>query len=128
MFLTDRAVKRFSRQLAMLLEAGLRIDVALKLIEFQHTSGRWRRSLAIIQQRIRAGETFAQALHSSWPFHRKRGYAETIEWAEETGDPKNLILALRLLSDDPSPQQALPFLPDSTQGETIDLFSRAMRD
>ena len=125
--LRRRAVRRFSRQLAMLLEAGVRLDIALKLIRSNTRSRRWARKLDEVQQGIREGHTFAKSLGWFGPRDFESGYLEVIEWAEESGDPQNLILALRFLSDDFTPRSSPQSEPGSESQEDLDLFSRALR-
>ena len=115
-------VKRFTRQLALLLEANVPMIKALELIAYQQPWVRWKMvELVLYQNRntcwvdlildvranMREGEPLSQALSRHKVFDEN--YLTTIRWAESTGSSHNLHVALRLLADDtthPSPSLA----------------------
>ena len=99
MFNSRRAVLQFSRQLAMLLEGGVALQVAVDLLRLQYRSRRWQALLREVGTRLRQGDPLARVL-SSYPRLFPRSYVETLQWAERTGSADNLALALRLVAGD----------------------------
>lgn len=98
MFFNQKAVRRFTRQLTMLLEEEVPMLQALELLSLQQRSKRWRNRVLGIRAAIRRGDTITAAFSRHKVF--SKDYQATLVWAERTGSGDDLLIALRLLSDD----------------------------
>jgi type II secretory pathway component PulF len=102
MIWTQRATRKFSRQLAMLLESDVPLHEAIEIIGFQQRSRRWSRTSHEIAKSLEEGQKLSWAMHwHRWAF--RPGYIEVVEWAEHRGRLKDLLIALRLLAEDYTP-------------------------
>ena len=82
----------------MLLDAEVTIPSAMSLVRLQQRSARWQKRLSRAEQLIREGESLADALAFTGFF--RSGYLQGIAWAEDQGDPRLLVLVLRLMGGD----------------------------
>ena len=96
MLFSQRVVRRFTRQLVLMLEGQTALPAALELMAMQERNRRWQDVLLDLRRRIGCGETLPQALAHHRSF--RRSYVATILWAEKTGSADTLLVALRLLS------------------------------
>ncbi len=126
MFWTRKAVRTFSRQLAMLLEEDVPLQVAVHLIACQHRSKRWSRMLNQISKELDCGRSLSNAL-SPYRAIFSRGYVEVIAWAEGKGGVRHLVTALRLLADDTAPRTSHAPATAGREDEDLDRFARALR-
>lgn len=106
MFISRRAVRRFCRQLAMLIEGGVALQVAIDLLRLQYRSRAWQNLLRQVSTRLRQGDPLSQALASHRPLFA-RSTIETLQWAENTGSADHLALALRLVAGDDASRPAV---------------------
>jgi type II secretory pathway component PulF len=106
MFFSSRWVRQFSRQLAMLLEEGVPLFQAVELVRLQQRRKRWSRLLTEVRAYMREGTPLSGALRRHGNVFR-REYIDTLKWAESTGSPENLAVALRLLAGDVQPRSAM---------------------
>ena len=122
-YLRERRGRHFARLLAMLLDEGVTLLTAISLARLQMRSRMWQRSLLEVEKRLTEGETLANTLTYTGLF--RPGFLQTLFWAEESGDPSNLALALRLLSGDLTPR---PNKSDRTaETHDLDVFARRLR-
>jgi type II secretory pathway component PulF len=102
MFFRQWAIRRFTRQLAMLVEEGLTFPDALELIRLQHRSRRWSQMLLHVKAQLGEGTPLSRALARTRFF--PDSYSDSIRWAEEEGTFDAMLAALRLLADDTAPR------------------------
>jgi len=119
---TERAVRQFSRQLAMLLESDVALPTALSLVRLQQKNVRWQKMLLEVERQLQQGSSLADTL-ACLPYFRK-GYIQTLLWAESKGDPNDLILALRLLAGDTDYRPAKP--NRDPEEVNLDMFARRL--
>src|SRR5437016_11128045 len=119
----NRARQSVARQLAMLLESDVRLHKAVELVAAQQTRAERQRALTKVARALREGMDFSRAMNHSQLF--RPGDIAVVEWAEEQGGPKDLVVALRLIAGDDMPMK--PGRPDCVvqQEENIDLFASA---
>jgi type II secretory pathway component PulF len=127
MFWTRNATRRFTRQLAMLLEADVPLHIAVELIEHQQKSKRWSRMLNEINSRICEGSSLSRAL-SCFPRVFSHAYIYTIQWAEHQGRLRDLLIALHFLTDDFPPPVFNSLGMTDESDENLDAFARAVRN
>lgn len=115
MLFPQRWSRQFSRQLAMLLEEGVSLQEALKLVQIQQRGKSGPRILEQLRADLRGGAGFSHVL-SAHPRQFKPHYLQTIKWAEASGSSENLALALRLLAGDTGirPQRIAPMVDPVT--------------
>src|SRR5436305_11214890 len=83
-WISRRAVRRFNRQLAMLIEGGVALQVAVDLLRLQYRSRAWQALLQEVSRRLRQGDPLSQAL-ACYRRLFPRSTIETLQWAEKTG-------------------------------------------
>jgi type II secretory pathway component PulF len=119
----NRARQSVARQLAMLLESDVRLHKAVELVAAQQTSAPRQRALTRVARDLREGTDFSRAMNHSQLF--RPGDIAVVEWAEEQGGPRDLVVALRLIAGDNAPMK--PGRPECVipQEDSIDLFASA---
>ena len=91
----DRDVIDFSRQLAILIEAGSPIMTAMRLLEEQAPSAAMRKVIAGLGREIQAGNSFSQAL-AKYPKVFSHTYCQVIKASELAG---NFEVSMRRVAD-----------------------------
>ena len=119
----NKARQSVARQLAMLLESDVRLHQAVELVAAQQTSAQGQRALTRVARDLREGADLSRAMNFSQLF--RPGDIAVVEWAEEQGGPKDLVVALRLIAGDHTPAKPARAECVVQQEDNLDLFASA---
>ena len=123
-FIRRAFLKKFTRQLLMLLELEVPLYHALRWLEAYYSGTKALAVIRSLMDGLETGESLSARMRE-YPRTFPRRYRATIENGESSGDPADFLLALRLLSGD------LDFRKTSSartaESENVDTFARRLR-
>ena len=120
-FLKNRARQEFARGLAILLESDVPLHTAVALVAAQQPDRRSQQALRKAASRLREGDNFPTAMKSSG--FLRQGDLEVIQWADQQGRVRDMLVALRLIAGDRTPVQRKASECVVESDNSIDLFS-----